>query len=59
MPKATENAAVIAENERSKPLTLRKRIGSKDYIVSVHFSETSKETLNDKILRLIRNEAQK
>jgi hypothetical protein len=25
--------------------------------VKVHFSETSKETLTDKVLRLIRNEA--
>jgi hypothetical protein len=35
----------------------RKRIGSTNYSVSVHFSKTSKETIDDKILRLIKNEA--
>lgn len=34
-----------------------KRIGSTTYRVSVHFSKTSRETVNDKILRLIKNEA--
>lgn len=33
-----------------------KRIGSTTYRVSVHFSKTSRETVNDKILRLIKNE---
>jgi len=33
-----------------------KRIGSTTYKVSVHFSKTSKETMNDKILRLIERE---
>ena len=34
-----------------------KRIGSTNYRVSVHFSDTSRETMSDKILRLIRNES--
>lgn len=34
-----------------------KRIGSTNYRVSVHFSKTSRETMNDKILRLIKNDA--
>ena len=33
-----------------------KRIGNTTYRVKVHFSKTSKETLSDKIIRLIRNE---
>ena len=33
-----------------------KRIGSTNYRVSVHFSQTSRETMDDKIIRLIRNE---
>jgi hypothetical protein len=49
-------AANQDKNAAEQPLTLRKWIDSKEYIVSVHFSKTSKETLNDKILRLIRNE---
>lgn len=36
-----------------------KRIGSTIYRVSVHFSKTSRETMNDKILRLIKNEVRK
>lgn len=37
---------------------MRKRIGSTTYQVAVHFSQTGGETMNDKILRLIRNEAE-
>lgn len=36
-----------------------KRIGSTNYRVSVHFSNTSRETMNEKILRLMKNEAAK
>jgi hypothetical protein len=36
-----------------------KRIGTTTYRVSVHFSKTSRETANDKILRLIKNEARR
>lgn len=38
-------------------LVLLKRIGSTNYKVAVHFSETSTETLDDKIVRLIKREA--
>jgi hypothetical protein len=36
-----------------------KRIGSTNYRVSVHFSKTSRETIDDKILRLAKSEAAK
>ena len=36
---------------------ITRRIGNTTYKVNVHFSRTSRETMNDKILRLIRNEA--
>ena len=39
-----------------EPYRFTKRIGSTTYRVGVHFSETSKETLNDKIMRLVRND---
>ena len=32
------------------------KIGNTTYIVNVHFSETSKETLEDKIKRMIKND---
>lgn len=39
--------------------TFRKTIGQTTYLVHVHFSETSKETLEDKIKRLLREEVRK
>ena len=36
--------------------TFMKRLGSTNYRVSVHFSQTSRETMSDKIMRLIRND---
>jgi len=33
-----------------------RRIGSTTYHVTVHFSQTSKETMDDKMLRMIQNE---
>ncbi len=37
----------------------RKTIGQTTYLVRVHFSETSRDTLADKIKRLLREEAMK
>ena len=39
------------------PFIMRKRIRSTTYEVYVYFSRNSKETLNEKILRMARNEA--
>jgi hypothetical protein len=39
--------------------SFKKRIGSTDYRVNVHFSRTSRETANDKIARLVKSEAAK
>jgi hypothetical protein len=36
--------------------SITQRLGNTTYEVYVHFSETSKETMTDKVLRLIRNE---
>ena len=36
--------------------TFIRRIGTTNYRVNVHFSKTSSETMNDKVIRLIRNE---
>ena len=40
----------------TKPPDLVKRIGKTTYRVRVHFSTTSKETMSDKIKRMLRNE---
>jgi len=38
---------------------VRKQIGKTTYIVRVHFSQTAKETMEDKIKRLLREEVRK
>ena len=57
--KITSAAETHGKNAHAEPVKLRKRIGSTTYVVSVHFSKTSKETLEDKILRLIEGEVTK
>ena len=42
-----------------KPLHITKRIGSTTYKVSVHFSRTSRETMSDKLVRLIERDSVK
>jgi len=54
---AASKAAVTREN--AEPVTLLKRIGSTTYKVSVRFSKTSKETMENKLLRLIEREVDK
>ncbi len=39
------------------PQKICRRIGSTTYEVYVHFSKTSRESMYDKIVRLIKNEA--
>ena len=36
--------------------TITKRIGRTKFIVNIHFSERAKENVNDKFLRLIKND---
>lgn len=43
------------QNEQFMPMT--RRIGSTTYRVKVFFKEDGEETMEDKILRMIRNEA--
>lgn len=56
MPTPTPGATA---ERTDKPLCITKRIGSTTYKVSVHFSRTSKETMGDKIMRLIEKDAAK
>ena len=53
------SATISGENAAREPAYLLKRIGSTTYKVSIHFSERSEETLEDKILRLIEREVSK
>ena len=49
-------AGTRSGNANAEPLNVRKRIGSTVYEVNVYFNPDAKETMNDKIMRLIRNE---
>ena len=51
---------IISSDTNSTPCpTVRKQIGKTTYIVRVHFSQTAKETMEDKIKRLLREEVRK
>ena len=45
-----------AQLPQQQPQQFTRRIGKSYYEVVVHFSNTSKENISDKITRLIRNE---
>ena len=51
-----QTAADKKEQSPRESGVFTKRIGSTNYRVSVHFSDTSRETMNDKIIRMIKNE---
>ena len=46
-------------NQEGAPPRFTQRIGSTVYEASIHFSETSKETVEDKILRMLKSEVYK
>ncbi len=50
------NGAKQLYHEGEQTAIFTRRIGSTVYRVGVHFSRTSKETLNDKITRLAKND---
>ncbi len=56
MPAVTADSSI---ERTGKPLRITKRIGSTTYKVSVHFSRTSRETMGDKLVRLIERDAVK
>ena len=59
MQTANNVVAMTARPAEREPLTMRKRIGSTTYVVSVRFSQESRETMQDKVLRLIESEVGK
>ena len=52
-PTNQAGASVRDGNTPAEPLHMCKQIGSTVYEVRVHFNQDTKETVNDKILRLI------
>ena len=53
MTKTKNTATTITE--QTAPVLIRK-IGNTTYMVGIHFSQASKETMDDKLLRLIKND---
>ena len=51
-------AEIVATAGAENPPALVKKIGRTTYIVRIHFSETSTETMSDKIKRMLKNEIQ-
>ena len=49
--------ATATAEQRRESRTITRRIGSTDFEIAVFFSDTNRETLNDKIARLIKSEA--
>ena len=54
----TDNEIIQTEPQEAEQTvpTMRKTIGGTTYIVKAHFSKTSKDTMEDKICRLIRRD---
>jgi len=52
-------SALMEQKQQPEPKKIIKKIGSTTYEIFINFSKTSRESLNDKIMRLIKNEAQR
>ena len=55
MNKIDTTNSTRSENDSGLP-TMVQKLGNTTYDVYVHFSKTSKETMADKVMRLIRND---
>ena len=49
-------ASPLTVKEAPQPVMIKK-IGKTTYRVKIHFSETSRETFTDKVVRLIKNDS--
>lgn len=50
-----EKKEAVQTTDETAPVLVRK-IGKTTYTVGIHFSQTSRETMDDKVLRLIKND---
>ena len=57
-PRTMQTAVTTPDREPDDAPALVKKIGKTTYKVRVHFSQTSTETMSDKIKRMLRNEIQ-
>lgn len=54
-----KTAAKTSGKAESEPVKLLKRFGSTTFVVTIRFSESSSETIEDKILKLVESEVSK
>ena len=59
MNTTVKNDAAKTAQEKQEPVKLLKRIGSATVEVTVHFSDTSNETMADIVRRIIEREVDK
>jgi hypothetical protein len=52
----TDKTNAVTRPADEKPPSITRRIGNTTFDIHIHFSETSKETFTDKVLRLIKND---
>ena len=52
------NCTVKMKNAAPEQFVLQRRIGSTLYKVGIHFNPEAKETLNEKVQRLLKNDLQ-
>ena len=57
-PMSKENTNTAVADKANERLALVKKIGKTTYRITIHFSTTSRETMSDKIKRMLRNEVQ-
>ena len=58
MENNTENSIRAMPEAAPEPSRLIMKSGNKTFIIGLHFSETSKDTLEDKVKKLIRKDVE-
>ena len=52
----TQNTATVKSTSPNPAGSFNMRMGNTTYVIGVHFSQTSKDTLDDKMKRLMRDD---
>ena len=55
----TQNTATVKSTRPNPAGSFNMRMGNTTYVIGVHFSETSKETMDDKVARLVKSDIHK
>ena len=55
---AGQMGQTVKSTNLQEPFVFRRRIGSTTFKVGIHFNEEARETINDKVLRMLKNDLQ-